>query len=62
MPLDGKTYVIARNAHGRPTLQHRLIGGSAGHTGCNRDTSAWSRAYQREPIEAILCRQPGCRA
>lgn len=62
MVLTPDTYVIARNAWGRPTLQHRLLDGTATQTGCGHVITGWSRHYMREKIEAILCKQPGCRA
>lgn len=54
-------YVVARNASGRPTLQHLLLPGTNA-TACGWSVLEWSRAYQAKPIEAILCRQPGCRS
>lgn len=62
MPLNGETYVIARNAWDRPTLQHRLVKGSSDYTGCGLIITTWSRAYQTKPIDAVLCKQKGCRA
>jgi hypothetical protein len=61
MPLKG-VYVIARNASGRPTLQHKLVDGQASMTCCGTDTSEWSRAFQSKRIEEILCRREACRA
>jgi hypothetical protein len=55
-------YVVARNMHGRPTLQHRLFPGTTDETACGADIRSWSRAYQNQPIEAILCRRNACRA
>ena len=62
MTLSSSTYVIARNKDGRPTLQHKLLDGTARHTGCGRDMSGWSRHYTNQRIETILCKQPGCRS
>lgn len=59
-PRQRIVYVVARNRVGRPTLQHKLRAGSASQTACGRDISEWSRAYSRDPIDAILCRLPGC--
>lgn len=50
-------YIVARSFSGRPTLQHKLKSRSSAHTLCGTDTSEWSRAYQTEPIKAILCRR-----
>lgn len=55
-------YVVARNGSDRPTLQHKLVDGTATRTLCGRDISSWSRAYQASPIDVILCRQRGCRS
>ncbi len=53
-------YVVARGLSGRPTVQHRLVAGSAHYTGCGRDLAALSRSYTHEVLEAILCKQGGC--
>lgn len=50
-------YVIARNASDRPTLQHRLLDGSASQTLCGVKMTDWSRSYQTEPIKSVLCRR-----
>ena len=51
-------YMIARNAKKRPTLQHRMTGNKySGVTSCGLTTSGWSRAYQTDPINAILCKK-----
>jgi hypothetical protein len=55
-------YVIARNVRGRPTLQHPLVDGTSSLTPCGQDMSEWSRSFQGEPIDSVLCRQPACRA
>ena len=60
MPLKS-AFVIARNHLGRPTLMHRLVDGQASITACGVDTSAWSRAFTRSPIEEILCKREACR-
>jgi hypothetical protein len=60
MTIDSRTYVIARTAGGRPTVQHR-ISQVPTFTACGRDTSPWSCAYQTEPIEVIRCKAVGCR-
>lgn len=54
-------YAIARNAHGRPTLQHKLPIGVATQTACGTSMEAWSIAYQTKPIPQLLCRKDGCR-
>lgn len=55
-------YVVARNRLGRPTLQHRLVTGTSSLTACGIDMSEWSRAFQNEPIYAILCKRSNCYA
>lgn len=57
-------YVIARNAHGRPTLQHRLVMGSTypTMTGCGLVIDAWSRSYSSQRIDAVFCKRSGCRS
>jgi hypothetical protein len=60
MTIDSRTYVIARTAGGRPTVQHR-ISSLLTFTACGRDTSPWSCAYQTDAIEVIRCKAPGCR-
>lgn len=58
----GVLYVIARNAHGHPTLQHKLRAGTSSALSCSaQDISQWSRAYQTEPIPEVLCRKSKCR-
>lgn len=58
----GVLYVIARNESGRPTLQHRLSDGTSSVLDCDgRDITGWSRAYQTDAIEEVLCRKPKCR-
>lgn len=54
-------FVIARNHLGRPTLMHRLISNQTRMTACGVDTSGWSRAYAKEPIEELLCKREACR-
>lgn len=61
MPLKG-VYVIARNAGGRPTLQHKLVDGTASVTCCGREMTGWSRHYSPKPIPQLLCMQSGCRS
>lgn len=60
MPLK-RLYVLARNAGGRPTLQHKLVDGSSSMTACGYDCSGWSRAYMPRRIDEILCRKRACR-
>lgn len=60
MPLKN-CYVIARNAGGRPTLQHKLVDGSASETKCGYNMDGWSRSFSTKPIEAVLCRLAACR-
>jgi hypothetical protein len=62
MTLTPETYVIARTASGRPTLQHKLRDGTGSYTGCGHEITGWSRAYMNNRIEQILCLQPGCRS
>jgi hypothetical protein len=50
-------YVVARNASGRPTLQHKLLDGGTALTLCGRNVSAWSCAYMHKKIDAIICRR-----
>lgn len=47
-------YVIARNHSKRPTLQHLVLNATR-FTACGVPMTDWSRAYQNEPIPAILC-------
>lgn len=54
-------YVIARNRRSRPTLQHKLLDGAASITACGQQMTLWSRSYQTEPIEAVLCKKTACR-
>ena len=58
---EAALYVIARNKHGRPTLQHKLLDGTASITCCGQVMELWSRAYQTEPIPEILCKKAMCR-
>lgn len=51
---------MARGLSGRPTVQHKLVTGSAADTGCGRDLSGLSRSYTDQVLEAILCKQAGC--
>lgn len=60
MVLHG-SYVVARGHSGRPTVQHRLVAGSSHHTGCGRDLAGLSRSYTNEVLDAILCKQNGCK-
>lgn len=50
-------YVIARARHGRVTVQHIVNPRDPEYSACGRFTGEWSRAYQREPIKEILCKQ-----
>lgn len=59
MVLRG-AYVVARGLSGRPTVQHKLVPGSATSTGCGRNLSGLSRSYTTDILEAILCKQNGC--
>jgi hypothetical protein len=56
-----RMYVIARNARGRPTLQHLLLPGVASITACGQQVELWSRAYQSDPIPEVLCKKGPCR-
>jgi len=53
-------YVIARNASGRPTVQHRLNDRDNTRTGCGYDMSPWSRAYMNVKYKAVFCKLKGC--
>lgn len=47
-------FVIARNASGRPTLQHWMM--PSGMTACGLDTRRWPRrAYPRNNIAELYC-------
>lgn len=59
MVLKG-AYVVARGTSGRPLCQHKLIDGKTAQTACGKDMSGWSRSYTSGPLEAILCKNPGC--
>ena len=48
-------FVIARTAHRRPTLQHRMSEEDPDHTACGIDVRWWSRAYQPVAIPQIIC-------
>ncbi len=61
MPLRS-VYVIARNAAGRPCLQHRLVDGQTERTACGRDVSHWSREVLSRRLDSILCLAKACRA
>jgi len=50
-----EAYVLARNAAGRATLQHKLVAGSSHLTLCGCDTRTWSRVFTNESWRAILC-------
>ena len=60
MPLKN-LFVIARNASGRPCLQHKLVDGQTERTACGRDLSNWSRELIRQRLDAILCLSKACR-
>lgn len=60
MTVQKDMYVVARNASGRATLEHKLVEGFQ-RTGCGTDISAWSCYYTHVRIEAILCLRRGCR-
>lgn len=46
--------VIARNASGRPTLQHFLL--PSGMTACGLDSRIWPRrAYPKNVIKELYC-------
>lgn len=60
MVLRG-AYVVGRGLSGRPTVQHKLVAGSAVDTTCGTDVSQYSRSYTHQVLEAILCRKPGCK-
>jgi hypothetical protein len=55
-------YCVARNASGRPTVQHKLPEGVASITCCGVEITGWSRAYMNFRIEELLCRRAACRA
>jgi hypothetical protein len=50
------TYVIARGAGGRATLQHRVEGTGDSVTCCCREMVGWSRSFMARCIEQIYCR------
>lgn len=54
-------FVVARNAWGRPTLQHRVEDYVSDYTACGRYIGTWSRSFSDKSIEAILCKHPACR-
>ena len=59
MELDmviSNAWVIARNAHKRPTLCHRL-NATGLLTVCGQDVSPWSRSYLSEPITSVTCKR-----
>lgn len=47
-------YVIARNAGGRPTLQHYTSDYRT--STCGLDITRWSRAYSEVKLREIICR------
>lgn len=52
------TFVVARTPSMRPSLQHVSDPYSSPAASlCGRDMSMWSRAYQNEAIEEILCKR-----
>ena len=55
-------YAIARNASGRPTLQHKLPVGVGTLTACGTNMEVWSISYQNTPIPSVLCRKDQCRS
>lgn len=50
-----RSFVIARAASRRPTLQHLMSTLSPIHTACGLLMDGWSRAYQVDAIPEILC-------
>lgn len=52
-------FILARTAHGRPSLQHVLVEDFSDETRCGLDVSQWSRAYQATAIKEILCKKCG---
>jgi len=61
MPMKN-LYVIARSASGRPTLQHKLVDGTASVTCCGRVMDGWSRAFMTKRIDEVLCLSRACRS
>lgn len=49
------TFVIARTASKRPSLQHILHPSDDESTLCGLNIRLWSRAYQKTAISQILC-------
>lgn len=56
-----EVYLIARNAGGRPTLQHLAKDGHGEITACGVNVSAWSRSFSDKPILEVLCMRDACR-
>lgn len=52
-------WAVARNASGRPTLQHAVEPADLNVTvpGCNLYIAGWSRHYSSQPIAAIACKR-----
>lgn len=48
-------YVVARNAKGRPMLQH--IAAADGYTRCGYLLTGWSREYTQFKIPVLLCKK-----
>lgn len=51
------TFVMARTAAKRPTLQHILHDDSFTLTLCGVTARGWSRVYMDDPIPILLCRR-----
>lgn len=50
-------YFIARNAHGKPTLQHALDVRRNGYSACGTKVYGWSRVYTDAVLRGFLCRR-----
>lgn len=48
-------YVLARNASGRPMLQH--ITAADGYTRCGYSLQGWSREYTSIKLPILLCKK-----
>lgn len=49
-------WALARNAWGRPVVQHAVTSTSDTHTVCNRAMNGWSRTYTGGPLGILACK------
>lgn len=54
---DAYIWALARNAHGRPMLQHAVTSTSDAHTVCGYLMSGWSRTYTGGPLGILACKR-----